>query len=108
MFDNFYDLDTIESDLTNDTQKPNHHHETEDEYAEIKRLYLIEKQKWYFVSENSDNLSYEQFYQFVYSEEFPFIRDYELHLMFNSLDSNKDGYLSIKEFIKVAPSNLIF
>ena len=95
-FEGFYDLDLLESNNTND-------------YKELKNLYQVEKKKWHFIAnKNSALLDYDQFYSFVYSEEFPDIQEYETGVFFDIYDSNQDNLLDVNEFISEIKSKLIF
>lgn len=71
------------------------------EFKELKNLYEIEKQKWIHLSSSLEtSLTFDQFYQFIYTEEFPNIREFEESITFNVYDQDKNGYLSVDEFME--------
>ena len=66
---------------------------------ELYTLFKAEKQKWYFISNKNNSMTYEQFYKFVYSDEFRSIREFEAEFFFEAYDQNKDGLLDYDELI---------
>jgi Ca2+-binding EF-hand superfamily protein len=68
--------------------------------AEIRKLYEIERSKWLFISNNSYTMNYQQFYWFIYSDEYPDYQKYEANITFNLFDLNKDNFVSINELLK--------
>lgn len=102
-FDNLYDDDILEktsNQLSQVSSLESGSVSVDDEFKELKDLYNMEKEKWYFVSSNSEFLTHEQFYQFVFAEEFQAVRDFEASRTFANVDSNKNGFISVDEFIE--------
>jgi Ca2+-binding EF-hand superfamily protein len=103
-FDNLYDAEILEeaslavaaSSSSTKSKAVN----DDDEFKELKDLYKSERDKWNFISlEVTDKLTYDQFYMFVYSEEFADVQDYEAHVNFNKFDADRDGLISVDEFL---------
>lgn len=70
------------------------------EFKEIKQLYEIEKKMWTHLAKNlNDSLSYELFYQLIYPQEFPEVKDVHETFTFNVYDTDKSGFLSVQEFL---------
>ena len=83
---------------------------------EIQRMYAIEKAKWHFVA-NDTNMSanikkllmtYNKFYEFIYSEEFIEVRVFESNVTFAVYDVDKNGFISIREFLELVKCNKCF
>ncbi len=72
-------------------------------------MHAIEKAKWHLVSKDADfekdveqlHLSYERFYEFLFSEEFEDLRDFESKFTFKMYDVDKNSYISVKEFVEI-------
>ena len=80
------------------------------EDSELTNLYRLEKNKWKFVSNSSQTppLNYEQFYTFVHSEEFAHVKRYQDELTFMQIDTNRNDYIEIDEFLYAFKSKTIF
>ena len=79
-----------------------------EEFAELIDLYKIEKNKWNFISSNSEYLDHANYYKFIYSEEFPLYNDYESNIRFDTFDLNRDNVIDINEYKEAVKSIILF
>jgi hypothetical protein len=98
-FDNLYDADILE-EAGQAVASTQNKLVDDDEFKELKDLYKSERDKWNFISlETTENLTYDQFYMFVYSEEFPDVQEFEARANLNKFDADRDGLISVDEFL---------
>jgi len=92
MLEDTQDLDELDNgDPSKDDQ----------EMADIRGFYKNEKARWMFISkEHGDYLDKEKLYTFLHWDETPEVKEFEDKLMFDSLDTNKDGKVTGQEFMR--------